>query len=129
MGRASKDAEMKYTPGGMAICNFSLATSRKYKDRDDKWVEATEWHDCVIFSKRAEGLQKHIKKGLVYGVEGRLQTDKWEKDGVNHQRTKIVVDEFHFGGGGQGGGGYQQGGGQQNKSAGTASDDDDDIPF
>lgn len=122
MGRAGSDAELRHTQGGMAICKFSLATSKKYKDRDGVEQEETEWHRCKLFQKRAENLAKYIKKGGMYAIEGRLKTGEWEKDGNKFQMTEIMVDEFHFCGGGGGG---QRGG----TGGGTEGLSDDDIPF
>lgn len=105
-GNLTRDPEMKALPSGMQVCSFSVATNRSYNDRDGKRQEAVEYHNVTSFGKQAEVIAKYLTKGSGVYVEGRLQTNSWEKDGVKHYRTEIVVDKFEFGpksGGGAGG--------------------------
>lgn len=90
LGRVGKDPELKYTPNGTAYARFSLATSYKAKDKGEK----TEWHSLVAWAKTAEIAGEYVKKGQQVYVEGRLQTDSWEKDGEKKYRTEIVVMEL-----------------------------------
>jgi len=94
IGRLGKDPELKYTPGGKAVCNFSLATSEKWKDQSGEWQEKTEWHRCQAWGKIAENAAKWLNKGKLAYVEGKLQTRSWEKDGQTHYTTEIVVREW-----------------------------------
>jgi single-strand DNA-binding protein len=106
-GNLTRDPEMKALPSGMQVCSFSVATNRTYNDRDGKRQEAVEYHNVTSFGKQAEVIAKYLTKGSPVYVEGRLQTNSWEKDGVKQYRTEIVVDKFEFGpksGGGNGGG-------------------------
>ena len=106
-GNLTRDPEMKALPSGMQVCSFSVATNRSYNDRDGKRQEAVEYHNVTSFGKQAEVIAKYLTKGSGVYVEGRLQTNSWEKDGVKQYRTEIIVDKFEFGpkGGGNGGGG------------------------
>ena len=63
IGRLGKDPELKYTPGGKAVCNFSLATSEKWKDQSGEVQEKTEWHRCLAWGKIAENAAKWLSKG------------------------------------------------------------------
>jgi single-strand DNA-binding protein len=105
-GNLTRDPEMKALPSGMQVCSFSVATNRSYNDRDGKRQEAVEYHNVTSFGKQAEVIAKYLTKGSGVYVEGRLQTNSWEKDGVKQYRTEIIVDKFEFGpksGGGNGG--------------------------
>ncbi len=105
-GNLTRDPEMKALPSGMQVCSFSVATNRTYNDRDGKRQEAVEYHNITAFGKQAEVIAKYLTKGSGVYVEGRLQTNSWEKDGVKQYRTEIVIDKFEFGpksgGGGSG---------------------------
>ncbi|MCD1627039.1 single-stranded DNA-binding protein [Seohaeicola saemankumensis] len=96
-GRLTRDPELKALPSGKNICNFSLATSSTYKDRDGKTIETTEYHSIVVFGPSAENSAKYLLKGQLALVEGRLQTRSWEKDGVKHYRTEVLGDKVLFG--------------------------------
>jgi single-strand DNA-binding protein len=96
-GNLTRDPEMKALPSGMQVCSFSVATNRSYNDRDGKRQEAVEYHNVTSFGKQAEVIAKYLTKGSPVYVEGRLQTNSWEKDGVKQYRTEIVVDKFEFG--------------------------------
>jgi single-strand DNA-binding protein len=109
-GNLTRDPEMKSLPSGTQVTSFSIATNRVYNDRDGKRQESVDYHNIVVFGKQAETVSKYLKKGSGAYVEGRLQTQSWEKDGVKHYRTEIVADRVQFGPrGGDGGGNYQGG--------------------
>lgn len=132
MGNLGKDPEVRYMPNGGAVCNFTVATSETWKDKNSgEQQEKTEWHRIVAFRKPAEIIAEWMKKGSKIYVEGHLQTRKWEKDGQDHYTTEIVVDEFQFVGDGGGGGSRSSGGsGGGGQSAPPADDGfEDDIPF
>ncbi|WP_432414168.1 single-stranded DNA-binding protein [Pantoea allii] len=93
MGRAGKDAELRYTPNGTAIASLTLATEISYKDSDDREKKETEWHDIVIFGKKAEAAGKYFKKGMMLYFVGRIRNNKWEgNDGVMRSNKEIVID-------------------------------------
>jgi single-strand DNA-binding protein len=109
-GNLTRDPEMKSLPSGIQVSSFGIATNRVYNDRDGKRQEVPEYHNIVVFGKQAETVSKYLKKGSGAYVEGRLQTQSWEKDGVKHYRTEIVADRVQFGPrGGDGSGNYQGG--------------------
>ena len=120
IGNLGRDPEIRYSQQGLAVVNFSVATSEQWTDKNtgDK-QEKTEWHNVVAFGKPAETLEKYLSKGSQVYIEGKLQTNTYEKEGQTHYSTKIVVGNFQFLGSRQdaqgGGGGYQRGGsgGQQ----------------
>ncbi len=104
-GNLTRDPELKTLPNGTSVCSFSVATTRTYKDRDGKRVETPDYHNIVLFMKLAELAAQYLKKGSSVYIEGRLQTQSWEKEGVKHYRTEIVADSMQFGprtGGGEG---------------------------
>jgi len=144
IGNLGRDPEIRYTQNGVAVTNFSIATSEEWNDKNTgEKQEKTEWHRIVAFSKPAEVLGKYLEKGSKVYIEGRLQTRSWDKDGQTHYTTEIVVSNFQFlggRGGGQSGGQQRQVGnqnrGQQNQTVQGAVDQyggqvvtESDIPF
>lgn len=96
-GNLTRDPELKALPSGVNVCNISIATNRTYKDKSDKKVEQVEYHNVVAFGKQADLIAQYLTKGSPIYVVGRLQTQNWEKDGVKHYRTEVVVETFQFG--------------------------------
>ena len=93
VGTCGHDPETRYTPGGTAITNLSLATSEQWTDKQTgQKVEKTEWHRVALFGKVAEIAGEYLRKGSQCYIEGRLQTREWEKDGIKRYTTEIVVD-------------------------------------
>ncbi len=104
-GNLTRDPEMKALPSGMNVTSFSLATNRRYKDRDGNYQDAVDYHNVVVFGRQAETTNQYLSKGSATYVEGRMQTRSWEKDGVKQYRTEVVADRVQFGpksGGGSG---------------------------
>jgi len=96
IGNLGRDPELRYTQGGQPVCNFSIATTERWGKGDDR-KEKTEWHNVVIWGKRAEVAAEYMKKGSKVYVEGRLQTRKWQdKEGNDRYTTEIVVNDFQF---------------------------------
>lgn len=91
MGRIVKEGELKYLNSGTAILNTTLATNRRVKDQN----EAT-FHNLTIFGKQAEIFSQYVKKGHQVTIEGTIQNRSYEKDGVTHYASGILVDTFHF---------------------------------
>ena len=92
IGRVGKDPETRFTSGGQAVANFSLATDESYK-KDGERVQKTEWHRIVVWGKLAEIVQQYVKKGMLIYLEGKLQTREWEdkRSGDKRQTTEIVA--------------------------------------
>jgi single-strand DNA-binding protein len=93
IGNLGKDPEVKYTPSGVPVAKFSIATNESYKDKGGEWQERTEWHSIVAFQRLAEIVGEYVKKGSKIYVEGRLQTSSWEdkQSGEKKYRTEIVA--------------------------------------
>ena len=126
VGNLGRDPEVRFMPNGEAVCNFSIATTENWKDKSGVKQEKTEWHNIVMYRKLAEIAGEYLKKGRPVYIEGRLQTRKWEKDGVTRYTTEIIGDNMQMLGSKDGGGsgasydgGMDQGGGQDdyNQSA------------
>ncbi len=141
LGRLGQEPELKYTPSGAAVCNFSLATSETWNDKNSgQKQERTEWHRVVVWGKLAELCNQYLAKGRQAFVEGRLQTRSWEdKTGQKRYTTEINATTVQFIGGqaGAGSSSYDsQAGGQMNNEpaqeyniAADANFASDDIPF
>lgn len=97
IGRCGKDPEIKFTPGGTQVASFSIATSEKYKNKSGELVEKTDWHNITVWGQRS--VLDYIKKGTELVVEGKIQTDSYEKDGVKKYITKIVSEKITLIGG------------------------------
>ena len=97
VGNLGKDPELRYTGSGTAVCNFSLATTENYKDRDGNKQEKTEWHNIVIWRQLAEIAGKYLTKGKQVYLEGKIQTRSYEdRDGNKRYVTEIVVDQMQM---------------------------------
>ncbi|HZS72834.1 MAG TPA: single-stranded DNA-binding protein [Candidatus Acidoferrum sp.] len=149
VGRLGRDPETRYTGGGQAVANFSLATDESYKDRNGERQKRTEWHKIVVWGKQAEIAQQYLKKGSLVFVEGRIQSREWQdKEGQKRTSFEIVANNFRMLGGrsegaaaGAGGGTGRgaedfepHGGGEESFGNGGAPGagpeiSDEDIPF
>jgi len=95
IGNLGRDPELKYAAGGMAVCNFSIACSEKWKDKNTgEYVEKTEWVNIVCFKRLAEICGEYLTKGSRVYIEGKFQTSSWEKDGVTRYKTEVVANEM-----------------------------------
>ena len=94
LGNLTRDPEMRFTGNGQAVSNFSVATNRRWTNRDSgEKEEQVEFHNVVIWGKQAESVSPMLKKGNPVFVEGRIQTRSWEgQDGVKRYRSEIVAD-------------------------------------
>jgi single-strand DNA-binding protein len=94
VGRLGRDPETRFTSGGQAVANFTLATDETFKDRSGERQKRTEWHRIVLWGKLAEITQQYVKKGMLVYIEGRIQTRQWEdkRDGQKKQTTEIVAN-------------------------------------
>lgn len=100
IGRLGRDPEIRYTPDGTAVANFSIATSDEWTDKEtQERKERTEWHRIVAWRRLGEICGEYLSKGRQVYVEGKLQTRSWEKDGVTRYTTEIVATDVQFLGG------------------------------
>jgi len=133
IGRLGNDPEIRYTPSGAAVANFSIATSEEWKDKDSgEKKERTEWHRIVAWRKLGEICGEYLSKGKQVYVEGRLQTRSWDdKDGNKRYTTEIVASDVQFLGSRDmsDGGRSQAGMGTDIAGAPGPGPEDDDIPF
>jgi single-strand DNA-binding protein len=147
VGRLGRDPETRYTGGGQAVANFSVATDETYKDRNGERQKRTEWHKIVVWGKQAEIAQQYLKKGSLVFIEGRIQSREWQdKEGQKRTSFEIVANSFRMlggrgdgggsGGGGAAGGGrateeFDQAGPSEEPAGGHGGPEisDEDIPF
>jgi single-strand DNA-binding protein len=95
-GNLTRDVELRYTPSGTAIGNFSIAINRRWTSGEGEKKEEATFLNCVSFGKQAEIIAQYFKKGSGMFIEGRIQNRSWEKDGVKRYATEIIVEEFQF---------------------------------
>lgn len=128
IGRLGRDPEVRYTQGGAAVANFSVATSEKWKDKSGDSQERTEWHRVVTWEKQAEFAGQYLNKGHMVYVEGKLQTCEWQdKEGNKRQTTEIVAREVRKLSAREES--ERQGGGQRSSDPLPPPREEDDIPF
>lgn len=98
IGRLGQDPEVRYTPDGTAVANFSIATSDEWKDKNSgEKRERTEWHRIVAWRKLGEICGEYLSKGRQVYIEGRIQTRSWEdKDGNKRYTTEIIASDVQF---------------------------------
>jgi single-strand DNA-binding protein len=89
IGRVAADTQARTTKGGVTFLEFALATSKSWQDSTGQKQEKTEWHKIVVWGKQAQFVAPRIKKGSTVLVEGELETQSWEKDGVKHYKTIV----------------------------------------
>jgi single-strand DNA-binding protein len=95
VGRLGKDPEIRFTQGGKAVANFSIATDESYKNSDGEKVKKTEWMNIVVWGNSVEAfVQPYLHKGDLVYIEGKLQTRSWEKDGEKKYTTEINVTDI-----------------------------------
>lgn len=95
VGRLGKDPEVRNLDSGVAVANFSIATSETYRDKTtNEKKEITEWHNIVLWRGLAEIAQKYLHKGDMVYIEGKLRTRSWEKEGVTRYTTEVVADNM-----------------------------------
>lgn len=138
VGRLGRDPEVRYTPDGTAVANFSIATSEEWRDKNsgDK-KERTEWHRIVAWRRLGEICGQYLTKGREVYVEGKLQTRSYEQDGTTKYMTEIIASTVQFlGGRDDSGGGGGRGQVQNNQMTDPGYPEppnmdtrEDDIPF
>ncbi|OGC92007.1 MAG: single-stranded DNA-binding protein [candidate division Zixibacteria bacterium RBG_16_48_11] len=97
VGNLGKDPELRYTPSGQAVATFSLATNRKWKDKDGQMQDQTDWHNIVAWGRQAEIAKEYLKKGSPLFVEGRIQYRTYnDRDGNKRFITEIVAQSVQM---------------------------------
>lgn len=97
VGRCGRDPELRFTPAGKAVCNFTMATSETWKGADGEKQERTEWSRIVVWGKLAEIVGKYLAKGGMVAVIGKLATREWtDKEGATRYTTEIIADEVQM---------------------------------
>ena len=139
IGRLTRDAEIKYTSGGQAVCKFSVAVNRR-KKVGDQWEDEANFFDIVLWGKQGESLQSYLIKGKMVGIDGELRQDRWQQDGQNRSKVEIIANYIQLsGGGGQSGdrnnnnsssgSGSSENSYSQSKESHSSDGFTDDIPF
>ncbi len=126
MGNLTREPNLSYLPSQTPVCEIGLATNRKWTGQDGSEREEVCFIDCRAFGKRAETLNRYLKKGMPLLIEGRLTFDSWQaQDGSKRSKHRVTIDNFTFVGQ------PQQQGGQTNPnySENPSSPPDDDVPF
>ncbi len=94
IGNLGRDPEMRYTPSGQAVTQFTVAVNRNYKGQNGEWQEETEWFRVVVWGQQAERAAEYLRKGNKVYIEGRLQTRQWEdQTGAKRYTTELVANQ------------------------------------
>jgi len=124
VGRLTRDAELKYTAGGQAVCKFSVVVNRRKKN-GDQWEDEPNYFDVVLWGRQGESLNQYLVRGKSIGVEGELRQDRWQQDGQNRSKVEIVANNIQLLGGSQGsngsGGNSHGDGGSQGGNHGSGN--------
>jgi single-strand DNA-binding protein len=144
IGNLGRDPEVRSTPSGQPNAKFTLATSRRWRDKNGQKQEQTEWHQIVVWGKQAEIAGQYLTKGKQIYLEGRIQTSSWDdkQTGEKKYRTEIICENFQMLGSRGGGGDFESHGpsaaaspaaspaqGPSYDEGGFGEPEDDDIPF
>lgn len=138
IGNLGKDPELRYTPDGLAILGFPMATTEFFNDKSGTRNERTTWHNITVFGKMGQNIANYLSKGKQVFVEGRIRTSSYDdKDGVKRYRTDIVATNIVLLGGkgnanapeGIDADAKFDGGMEAGYSSGGGAHEDDDIPF
>ena len=156
IGNLGRDPEMRYTPGGQAVTQFSVATNRNYRDPQGEWQSETEWFRVVVWGDQGERVAEYLRKGHKVYVEGRIQTRQWEdQSGAKRYTTELIANRVQslerrdregdppFPGDSPGGssagssssgsggaaGGSSGGSGTASSAPSSSAEDFDDLPF
>lgn len=151
VGNLTRDIDLKYTGGGMAVTEIGLAVNDRRKNQQGEWIEETTFVDVTLWGRTAEVAGEYLSKGAPVLIEGRLKLDQWESEGQKRSKLRVTCERMQMlsgrgegGGGGGGGGGARRpartgggaGGGNSNQGNRGGGDEyggapayDDDIPF
>jgi single-strand DNA-binding protein len=133
VGHLGADPESRFTPSGVAVSTFNMATNESWKNKEGEYEDRTEWHRIVLYGKAAETASEYMKKGQLAYVEGRIRTRSWEdKDGMTRYTTEVLGDRFTMLGRkseNKSTAAPAEAGAGASASAGGGGGDDDDLPF
>lgn len=142
VGNLGRDPELRYTPQGVAVCDFSMATNERKRDKSGEMQEVATWFRITLWRNQAENAAKYLKKGSQVYIEGRLGLEEWtDRDGNNRQTLTVQATDMQFLGGGRQESSYSGGEASAEEFAGPANETprpqsasvsgpvDDDIPF
>jgi single-strand DNA-binding protein len=139
MGNLTRDPEVRTTPNGQSVANFSLAVNRTWRDANGQTQDAVSYIDCVAWGKAGEIIAQYMQKGRSLLVSGRLDQRSWDdkETGAKRSKVEVVVEDFNFVDGGNGGGNSDFSGGNTSQSTTSkakpaepsAADDIDDKPI
>lgn len=144
VGNLGRDPELRYTPQGNAVCNFSMATNEKRRDKSGELQDITTWFRVTLWGRQAENASKYLQKGSPVYIEGRLRIDEWtDRDGNPRQTLDVNATDMQFIGGGRtddyssssdddnyaSESAAASGGSGGSSSSGQRDAEDDDIPF
>lgn len=144
VGNLGRDPELRYTPQGIAVCDFSMATNERKRDKAGEYHDVPTWFRVTLWRNQAENASKYLKKGSPVYIEGRLGLEEWtDRDGNARQTLAVQGTEMHFIGGGSRSEEYGNDQGDEPQFAGPANVEsstpqasavapakvDDDIPF
>ncbi len=126
IGRLGRDPEVRYMPNGEAVCNFSVATSEKYTDKNGQRQEVTEWHNVTMYRKLAEIAGQYLKQGSQVYIEGKIKSRKYtDKNGAERTAYDIIANELKM----LGGNTQTPAPAQKQQPAQAQEDITDDVPF
>jgi len=133
VGRLTRDAELRCTAGGMAVCKFSLAINRR-KRNGDKWEDEAHFFDVVLFGKQGEAISQYLVKGKQVGIDGELRQNRWEQDGQPRSKVELAAFNVQLLGSSGRGGPSQPRDGDSSASYDAPAEEpggefEDDIPF
>lgn len=133
-GNLTRDPELRFTAGGMAVLTFGVAVNERRKNSSTgEWEDYPNFVDCTMFGKRAESISNYISKGSKVAIDGSLRYSSWEKDGQRRSKLEVVVDEIEFLTPREGSSERRQGVGSHTSIStpygGSQDVYDDDIPF
>lgn len=124
IGRLGRAPETRFMANGEAVCNFSVATSEKYTDKNGQRQEATEWHNVTMYRKLAEIAGQYLKQGSQVYIEGKIKSRKYtDKNGVERTAYDIIANELKMLGG------NTQTPAQKPQPAQAQDEISDDVPF
>ena len=130
VGNLGKDPEVRYLDSGVAVANFSLATTENYKNKQGEKVSQTEWHNIVLWRGLAEVAEKWLKKGSSVYIEGKIRTNKWEdKEGNTRYNTEILADNMTMLGNRINSDVSDKNDGKTVSEIKSVNDENDDLPF
>ena len=130
VGHLGADPESRFTPSGVAVSTFNMATNESWKNKEGEYEDRTEWHRIVLYGKAAETASEYMKKGQLAYVEGRIRTRSWEdKDGMTRYTTEVLGDRFTMLGRKSENKSTAPAEADASASAGGGGGDDDDLPF